>query len=271
MPGENWHDYSEIRVSPLTGLPPDATDALSRFLALLLGAAVLVLVIASVNVAGMLSARAVERRREMAVRTALGAAQGRLVRQMLTEVLVLFALGAAGGSAVALGATRALERIPIPGDVPFRLLLSPDPRVLGLALAISLLTGLVVGLVPTRQALARDLSSRLRDASNAASGRRSLASSALIIMQLAVSLVLMVGAGLLGRGLLHATRIDPGFESAGVTTVPLDVDAWGYGQSRGVRFYRMLQEHLSGAPGVAASRFATMLAEPPEEWRRYRA
>lgn len=259
IPGEIWHQYTELRASPLTGLPPDATDALSRFLTLLLGAAVLVLIIASVNVAGMLSARAVERRREMAVRSALGAAHGRLVRQMLTEILVLFALGAAGGALVALAATRALERMPIPGDITFNLLLSPDPRVLGFALLISLVTGLVVGLAPTRQALTRDVSSRLRDASNTTSGKRSLVSSGLIVTQLAISLVLLVGAGLLGRGLLRATRVDPGFDPDGVTTVPLDVDAWGYDQSRGDRFYTSLEERIAGLPGVTAVSYATNL------------
>lgn len=259
MPGDNWHQYNELRVSPLTGLPPDATDALSRFLALLLGAAALVLIIASVNVASMLAARAVERQREMALRAALGAAHGRLVRQMLTEILVLFGLGGIGGALVALAATRALEQIPIPGDVRFSLLLTPDLRVLGFALLMSLLTGLVVGLGPTRQALVRDVSSRLRNASNTTTGRRSYASSALIVSQLAISLVLLLGAGLLGRALLRATKVDPGFETAGVTTVPLNVDAWGYGQARGDRFFSALQQRIEGISGVTAVSYATNL------------
>ncbi len=259
MPGDVWHQYNELRVSPLTGLPPDATEALSRFLALLLGAAALVLIIASVNVAGMLSARAVERQREMAVRSALGATRGRLVRQLLTEILLLFGLGAAGGTLVALAATRMMEQIPVPGDIHFTFLLAPDPRVLAFALLVSLATGIAVGLAPTRQALARDVSSRLRDSSNTTTGKRSLVSSALIVTQLAVSLVLMVGAGLLGRGLLRATRVDPGFNANGVTTIPLNVDAWGYDEAQGTRFYRSLEERIANLAGVTAVSFATNL------------
>lgn len=259
IPGDIWHQYTELRVSPMTGLPPDATAALSRFLALLLGAAALVLIIASVNVAGMLSARAVERQREMAVRSALGATRGRLVRQLLTEILLLFGLGAIGGTLVALVATRIMEQIPVPGDIHFNFLLTPDPRVMAFTLLVSLATGIAVGLAPTRQALARDVASRLRDSSNTTTGKRSLVSSALIVTQLAVSLVLMVGAGLLGRGLLRATRVDPGFNANRVATVPLNVDAWGYDEAQGTRFYRALEERVANLPGVTAVSFATNL------------
>ena len=113
------------------------------FTLLLFGAAGLVLVIASVNVGSMLSARAIARRREMALRTALGAGRGRLVRQLLTESLLLFFVGSIGGVAVAWFATGALERIPIPGDSSLSLELSPDPRIYVFAVLISLATGLV--------------------------------------------------------------------------------------------------------------------------------
>lgn len=256
---QDYREYSELRLSPLLGLPPDATGPLARFLALLLGAAVLVLVIASVNVAAMLSARAVHRRREMAVRAALGAARGRLARQLLTEILLLFSLGAAGGILVALAATRALEHLPIPTEVPIRLTLTPDPRVLAIALLVSLVTGLLVGLAPVGKALPPDVATRLRESTAGGGQRRSLAGSAIIVAQLALSLVLLLGAGLLGRGLLRATRVDPGFETRGVLTVGFDTDAWGFSEAEARRFYQSLDERLAGLPGVTGISATTVL------------
>ena len=251
--------YAELRVSPLTGLPPDATGPLAQFLALLLGAAALVLVIASVNVAAMLSARAVGRQRELAVRTALGATPGRLTRQLLTEILLLFGLGAAGGMLVASFATAALERLPLPTEVPMGLELSPDLRVLGAALLLALGTGLVVGLAPVRQALALDVVTRLKDGGAGSGRRRSLGGSALVVAQLATSLVLLVGAGLLGRGLLRAARVDPGFDARGVATVAVDVEAWGLDEAAGRRYFDALDERLPALPGVTAATWATEL------------
>ncbi|MEP6574586.1 MAG: ADOP family duplicated permease, partial [Gemmatimonadota bacterium] len=251
--------YSAIRISPLTGLPPDATSTLTGFLALLLGAATLVLLIASVNVAALLSARSVSRRREMAVRIALGATRRRLIGQLLTEILVLFGLGALGGILVALAATAALERLPIPTEVPIRLVLSPDPRVFAFAMIVSLLAGLAVGLAPTRQAVRTGVSARMRDGSDGSTASRSLIGSALVVVQLAVSLVLLVGAGLFVRALQRAGRVDPGFETAGVSALPLDVEAWGYDEARGRAFYRALEERVAEIPGVTSAAYTTIV------------
>lgn len=167
-----------VQVSRLTGLPNREGRTLLAFMSLLLGAATLVLLIAGVNVAGMLSARYAARSREMAVRAALGAGRGRLVRQLLTEVLVLFLLGALGGLVVAQLATAALEQLPLPVNVPVSLELSPDLRVLAFAIAVSLLTGVLFGLAPALRSSRKDVTARLRDGS-AASGvrRRSTCSS----------------------------------------------------------------------------------------------
>lgn len=251
--------YTELRLSPLTGLPPDAAGPLAGFLGLLLGAAGLVLLIAGVNVAAMLSARAIARRREMAVRAALGAARGRLIRQLLTELLALFVLGAAGGVVVALGATRALARLPIPAELPIRLDLSPDLRVLAFTLLVALLTGVVVGLAPARQAVRTDLAASLRDGSGASGPRRTLAGSVLVVGQLAVSLLLLVGAGLFVRALQRAGRVDPGFETAGVAVVPLDVETWDHDEGRARRFYATLRERAAALPGVTAASYTTLL------------
>jgi predicted permease len=251
--------YTDMRVTPLMGLPPDATETLGGFLALLLGAAALVLIIASVNVAALLSARAIARQREMAVRSALGAGRGRLIRQLLTEVLVLFSLGAVGGGVVAYGATSALEQIPIPSELPFHLALTPDLRVLGFALFVSLLTGLIVGLAPVRQALRTNVEAQLRNGAGTGTARRGLIGNALIVAQLAVSLLLLVGAGLFMRALQRAGEIDPGFTSAGVATVQLDTESWGYDQEEGDRFYQALTGSVGQLPGVTAATFTTSL------------
>ena len=251
--------YTDARFSRLMGLPPDATDKLSQFLGMLLAAATLVLLIASINVASMLSARAVARRREMAVRAALGAARGRLIRQLLTEILVLFALGAAGGVALAYGATAALERLTVPAELQFDFELSPDARVLAFAIGVSLLIGLVVGLAPALRAARRDVAARLRDGAAGATGRRTLMANTLVVGQMAFSLVLLVGAGLFVRALQRGAALDPGFETAGVTTALLNADSWGYDEAKSRAFFASLRERVAGMPGVTNVSFAYVL------------
>jgi predicted permease len=251
--------YNAVRITDLTGLPDDARRGFLGFTALLLGAAGLVLLIASVNVASMLSARAVARRREMALRTALGAARSRLVRQLLTESVALFALGALGGMAVAWLATGALERIPLPGDPSLSLELSPDPRVLTFALVVSLVTGIAFGLAPALQGAGKDITSRLRNDSTASSARRSFATNVLIVGQLALSLVLLVAAGLFMRALDHGSRVDPGFETSGVATVKLNTESWGYDEARGREFYRTFYSRVASLPGVTAMSYADII------------
>ena len=257
-----------VRVAPLSGLPKGAGGTLLGFMTVLLAAAGLVLVIAGVNVAAMLSARYAARRRELAVRAALGAGRSRLVRQLLTEVLILFLLGALGGFIVAHLATAALERLPLPQNVPLSLELSPDTRVLAFAIGVSLLTGLMFGLVPALQAARRHVIWWLRDDSAGAGQRRTLMSRGVIVTQLALSLVLLVAAGLFIRALNSGARIDPGFEIAGVTTAALDPDAWGYEEATARSFYATLRQRVSRLPGVVAvsytGRLPLMMGSSPD-------
>lgn len=248
-----------IRVSGLTGLPNGEGGPLLGFMSLLLGGASLVLMIAGVNVAAMLSARYAARRREMAVRAALGAGRTRLLRLLLTEILALFLLGALGGFIVALLATAALERLPLPHNVPVSLELSPDFRVLAFAVGASLLTGLIFGLAPALQAARRDLTSRVREESAGSGVRRTLMSRMLIVGQVALSLVLLVAAGLFLRALDHGQRIDPGFDPAGVTTASLEPESWGYSEATARRFYDTLRERVEALPGVTAVSYAGRL------------
>ena len=244
--------YRSARVLPLTGLPGGEAGSLFGFISLLLGAATLVLLIAGVNVAAMLSARSVARRREFAVRAALGAGPTRLVRQLLTEILLLFSAGAVGGIGFAVLATAALEQISLPVNVPLLLELSPDFRVLAFAVAVSLVTGLIFGLTPALQAARQDITSRLRDDSPGSGSRRIFMNRALIVGQLALSMVLLVAAGLFMRALARGQQVDPGFDMTDVTTAAFEPESWGYSEARSRAFYRALREKVEGLPGVTA-------------------
>jgi predicted permease len=244
--------FNSIRVSGLTGLPNGEGGPIFGFMTMLLGAASLVLLIAGVNVAAMLSARYMARRREMAVRAALGAGRARLLRQLLTEVLALFFLGAIGGFLVALIATAALERFPLPGNISISLDLSPDLRVLAFALGVSLLAGLVFGMAPALQAARKDITSRLRDDAPGSGSRGTFMSRTLIVGQLALSLVLLVAAGLFMRSLGRGWQIDTGFEPVGVTMASLEPESWGYTEAKAREHYRRLRERVEALPGVTA-------------------
>jgi predicted permease len=256
---KGFSGYNDLRPSTLTGLPPDASGPLSGFLALLLAAAGVVLLIASVNVASMLSARGIARQREIAVRAALGAGRARLVRQLLTETLVLFLMGALGGVVLALLATRALEHLPITATLPIALDLSPDLRVMGFALLVSLVTSVTFGLAPAMRSARVDISTRLRDDSPASGSRRRVMNQTLIVGQLALSLTLLVAAGLFLRALDRGSRIDPGFDPTGVAVTQLNPESWGYDENKGRAFFRRLRDEVAALRGVTAVSYATFL------------
>jgi predicted permease len=256
---EDMQLFTGVALSRVTGFPSDASGAIYAFVALLFAMSALVLVIASVNVAGMLLARATTRRREMAVRIALGAGRGRLVSQMLTESLVLFVAGAGGGLLIAFGSVRLFDTIQLPAELPIAVDLAPDYRVLIFALGAALITGIVFGLAPALQATRSDPSVSLRSDSAGAGTRRSRTRNALVIGQMALSLVLLVCAGLFVRALGRGQRVDPGFDRGGVATAPVAVSTSGYNETRARTFYDVLAARLSAAPGVTAVAYARML------------
>jgi len=247
---------SRMQAAPLTGLPGGSSTA-SAFLGLLLGAAALVLVIAGVNVAAMLSARYVSRGRDLAVRAALGAGRLRLIRQLVTEVLVLFGLGALGGFVVASAATAALERLPLPASIPVTLEISPDLRVLAFAIGLSLVGGLICGIVPALQGARRDITDRLKAESAGTGHRRSRLGRVLVAGQLALSLVLLIAAGLFVRAMDRGSRVDPGFDRDGVVTTGLEPEAWGYSAAATTAFYAAVRERVATTPGITAVAYAS--------------
>ena len=253
-------DFDRVDVRVLRGIDLDnERGGLVAFLGMLLAAAGLVLLIASVNIASMFSARAMVRRRELAVRAALGAGRGRLVRQLLTEILVLFILGAIGGVVLAILATSAIETMSIPFEIRLLLELTPDIRVMIFALLVSLFVGLGFGLPPALRAAGQDITSRLRDGAAGSGVRRGRMTNVLIVGQLAAALVLLVAAGLFLRALNHGSRVDPGFDAQGVATFTFFSESWGYDSVRTRAFYRALRERVAALPGVTAASYTMYL------------
>ncbi len=241
-----------VRVSPLTGLQPDLITPIRLFFALLLAAAGLVLLIACVNVAGMLLVRGTARRREVGVRLALGAGRRRLVGQLLTETTLLFLAGGAIGVLAATWFTRLLSALPqrLPGELAMlRLDAAVDVRVIAFGLALSFGTALVFGLAPALRASRPELISALKEGAGATT-RRSRLRSAFVTGQIALCMLLLVSAGLLVRSLQGALAIDPGMDGRGVVVGTVDIGPHGYDETRGRLFYQQLQENLSARPEI---------------------
>ncbi len=214
----------------------------------------LVLLIVCANVAGLLLERASGRRREMGLRLALGATRGRLVRQLLAESTVLSLLGAAGGVVLAWGLLEGLGAIRAPLLVPVALDLALNGRVLGLSVAVALGAGVAAGLMPAWTGTRSSVLGALAGGAPAWSvgGRRWSPRHALVTMQIAVSLVLLVMAGLLARNLAVASRADPGFSPESVAAVTVGLGLVGYDGDEATRFLERAQERVRTLPGVQA-------------------
>ena len=211
----------------------------------------MVLVIACVNIAGMLLARASERRKEISIRLALGAPKWKLVRQLLVESLVLAMAGAAAGVLLAVWILRAIAAIRLPMDVPAEMSLHPDGRVLGFALAACVLTTILFGLAPALHAVRVDLVPALKNQLSERF-RRIQARDLLVAAQVTLSLMLLVGTVLVVRSLQRATTIDVGFNPRNAVAVSFDVGLNGYSEDQGKAFERRLMDRLTSLPGLQA-------------------
>jgi predicted permease len=251
--------FTGATVSPLTPLPPELYRPVLAFFAVLFAIATLVLLIASVNVAGMLLARGIGRRRELAVRAALGAGRRRLISQLITETLVLYGAGAVGGIAIAYGGARLLEHVPLPADIPLALHLAPDARVLAFALGIALVAGLAFGLAPAVRATRSDLATGLRGDTAGSGSNRSRMRTVLVTGQVALSLLLLVSAGLFMRALQRGQHVDLGMDVNGVATAELNLTIAGYDSASGSRAFDGLARSLHALPGVSAVGYARLL------------
>jgi putative ABC transport system permease protein len=240
--------------------PPGLFGAFMRgpimgFAGVLMAVVGLVLLLACTNLANLLLAHATERRKEIAIRLALGAGRWRLVRQLLTESVVLGALGGAFGLALAYWLVDGVMAFKPPLDIPLTTELHLDARVLLFAVAVSLLTGVVFGLLPALQATKPELVPALKDETSSIAGwgyRRSWLRSGLVVMQVALSLVLLICAGLVLRGLQNAQRLSPGIIAQGAVEISFDLGLQGYDGPRIQQFKQQILARARVLPGVQA-------------------
>jgi predicted permease len=214
--------------------------------------AALVLLVACFNIANVLLVRATVRQREMAIRAALGAGQSRLVRQYLTESILLSALG--GGAGLVLGSWAAglLGSIHLGAELPIQFDFHPDARVYLFSLGTVLFTGLVVGIMPALRAARTNVIAVLHEGGRGSSSgpKRQLARNALVVAQVAGSLVLLIVAGLFIRSLDKAQKISLGFNPDHVLDLSVDVGQIGYKEARGREVYREIETRIAALPGV---------------------
>jgi putative ABC transport system permease protein len=224
-------------------------------LLVILGAVALVLLIACGNVANLLLARAASRSKEFALRDALGASRARIVRQLLTESLLLSLAGGAVGVLISLWLTQLLVGL-LPAGMPRLEEVRPDARLFGFALAVSILTGLLFGLAPALQASRGDLNETLKEGGRTGAGgaRRNRARSLLIVSEIALSFMLLAGAGLLARSFLRLRDVNPGFNPDGVLALRISASGPTYpaGLAR-AELYKRALERIESLPGVEAA------------------
>ncbi len=240
------------RVAPWARFP-GRVNVVAGFIALLMVIVGLVLLIACVNVAGMLLARAAGRQREIAIRLAIGAGRTRLIRQLLTETATLFLLGGAAGLTLTRWFTALLlmlvPRIPFPVAVEIR----TDWRVVAFTVAISLAAAILSGLAPALQASRADLATALKSGMREGGLARLRLRNAVVVGQITMSLLLVIVAGLFLRALQHEAAIYPGFEEAGVDVVSLDLSLAGYTDTSGQQFLREVLIRAQSLPAVQAA------------------
>jgi predicted permease len=242
-------DYPRLRLTSGSQGEMFLRQRYAPSLYLLLGVVGVVLLIACANVANLLLARAAARQKEIGVRLALGASRWRLMRQLLTESVLLAAVGGALGLVFALWIKDGLLAVSEWG--PKALEPKLDWRVLTFTLALSLLTGIVFGLAPAWRATKVDLTPALKDSGrNSSAASRSLLSRGLVVMQVALSLLLLVGAGLFVRTLLNLQRVDVGFNTQNLLLFGVRPSFIGYKDERLVQLYAQMAERLEALPGA---------------------
>lgn len=231
----------------------------STGLYVLLGAVALVLLIACVNVANLLLARAAARQKELAIRRALGAGRWRLLRQLLTECLLLAMVGGALGLALAVWGTQLLVTL-APTTIPRASAIGVNGQVLGFTLLLSVLTGLTFGLLPAWQASRTDSNERLKAGGKGAGAGPQHTRSILVVAEIALALVLLMGAGLLLQSLRRLQNVDLGFDPRGVLTMQLFLPEAKYHElGKTTQFFTQLLQRVQALPGVQAAGTTTRL------------
>ncbi len=260
-PGVNENRGFTLRPLPETTINPAQRDNFVRAGGLMMTVVGLILLIACVNVANLLLGRAVARRREIAIRMSLGAPRGRIVRQLLTESLVLGLGAGVLGLAFAYWARSALWAMRPPFLQQSGLDLSLDVSVLAFTLGVAVLTGVLFGLFPALRASRPGLAEDLKEATRSEGGlaRTFNFKNLLVTGQVALSLVALIGSGIFLRSLGEATRIDLGFEPGPLAMMSFDLSRQGYDADRGEQFLNRVVERASQVPGVESASLATIV------------
>jgi putative ABC transport system permease protein len=241
--------FPELRARP----NPDPNNTVLVVGGLFLGLAGMVLLLACVNVANILLVRATVREREMAIRAALGAARNRLIRQLMTESIVLALLGGVAGILLGIWGSSTLASVNIQTDLPINFDFGFDWRVFAYATAAALLTGVVVGIIPAIRASRGNLSAILHEGGRGVVGGKNRLRTTLVVAQVAGSLMLLVIAGLFTRSLSKVQRTDLGFNPDHVLNMAMDPNEIGYNQAQTRDFYKNLLGRVRSIPGVVAA------------------
>jgi putative ABC transport system permease protein len=236
-------------------------------LLILLGVVGCVLLVACVNVANLMLARATARQKEFALRAALGAGRWQIMRQLLIESLILATVGGALGFALSLWALHLLLTA-IPIQLPFWMNFGIDLRVLGFTVAITVLTGLIFGAVPALQTSRVDLNDTLKEGGRGTVGARGRSRSLLVVTEIALSLVLLVGAGLMVQSFLRLRRVNIGLDAKNVLTATVILPQAKYKGDQRAVFFKQLVERVRGLPGVQAASATATLPLSGGNWGR---
>lgn len=257
------NEHRSVDVIPSFGMDPDDRAALQKFFGLLIGSVGILLLISCSNVANLLLSRADSRRREIAVRLALGAGRGRLVRQLLTEGLLLSFLASALGLLLAPWAGNLILAFRQPLYALHNVDTSPDARVLVFTLLVAVLTGVFFSLAPALQASKPDLVVTLKG--NTAGGERhSRLRSLLVSSQVALSLVLLIVAGVTVRRMQEIVNQNPGFTTSHILMMSVSPGIQGYTEAQGEHLFQELLARVESIPGVQSASLAVTV--PPEDW-----
>jgi predicted permease len=257
------NEHRSVDVIPSFGMDPDDRAALEKFFALLIGSVGILLLISCSNVANLLLSRADSRRREIAVRLALGAGRGRLIRQLLTEGLLLSFLASALGLLLAPWAGNLILAFRQPLYALHNVDTTPDARVLAFALVVALLTAVLFSLAPALQSSKPDLVITLKD-NTPGGGRRSHLRSVLVSAQVALSLVLLIVAGVTVRRMQEIVNQNPGFTTNHILMMSVSPSIEGYSETQGERLYEDLVSRIGRVPGIQSVSLAATV--PPEDW-----
>ena len=255
---QKMYVYPELRSRP----EPGTNEFIPRVAAIFMALVGLVLLIACANVANLILARALSRRKEIAIRMALGASSLRLVRQLMTESVILGLLGGLAGFVLAQWAASALSAVRLPTDLPLRLFdIKLDWRIFLFNLVIALGTGFLAGFFPALQGTRSDVNEALKGGGRSSAGSpiRHRLRNALVVSQVAVSLLLLISAGLLIRSLKKSENADLGFKTDHLLMMSFDVGLQGYDPPQGKQFYQQLLDRVNALPGVRSASMSRMI------------